>query len=268
MSGRRATLPNPRSTADVHRKRRSEPLGKMVGAWYPSRSMLQNEITPESSVRGGEPSSLPIGDASGRAPTGAYAGGPWRPRDSSRIACRALGRGLLWLIAASGCASAPVYDELPVDTDGEHDGSEPHNDAAPDESGDDDDDALDDVHADEADSGTDSQRSDASPSRSSLGSSQNDAGTQTTSGIGSSLASRDSGANTPDAATAKDAGPSDSGRTETDARPAPTCNPSTCSNNCLLLSRCCDVHDECACEEPWTGQCTLPSLPGPSLPGF
>ena len=66
-----------------------------------------------------------------------------------------------------------------------------------------------------------------------------------------------------DAGAAKDAGRRDAGPADTGAPPAPSCSPSSCVNNCLLLARCCDVNDQCACQELLTGQCILPSLPGP-----
>jgi hypothetical protein len=47
---------------------------------------------------------------------------------------------------------------------------------------------------------------------------------------------------------------------------APSCNPATCSNNCGLLERCCDLTNQCACQDLFSGLCILPSLPG--LPGF
>jgi hypothetical protein len=38
------------------------------------------------------------------------------------------------------------------------------------------------------------------------------------------------------------------------------CNPATCNNECLLLERCCDANNQCACLTPLSRQCTLPSL--------
>lgn len=40
---------------------------------------------------------------------------------------------------------------------------------------------------------------------------------------------------------------------------APMCSPLTCNNNCLLLPRCCNDNNECACLAPF-GTCSLPSL--------
>jgi hypothetical protein len=46
----------------------------------------------------------------------------------------------------------------------------------------------------------------------------------------------------------------------TAARDAASCSPLTCSNNCLLFPRCCNEDNECACLDPGTRQCSLPSL--------
>lgn len=58
-----------------------------------------------------------------------------------------------------------------------------------------------------------------------------------------------------------DAGPADasSGATARDAAAA-SCSPQLCRNNCLALPRCCNNDNECACFDPGTRQCRLPSL--------
>jgi hypothetical protein len=58
-----------------------------------------------------------------------------------------------------------------------------------------------------------------------------------------------------------DAGPADasSGATARDAA-AVSCSPQLCRNNCLALPRCCNDDNECACFDPGTRQCSLPSL--------
>lgn len=64
-----------------------------------------------------------------------------------------------------------------------------------------------------------------------------------------------------DSGVAVDAGPrlGDAGGA-TAVRDGATCSALTCNNNCLLLPRCCNEADECACLDPGTRQCSLPSL--------
>jgi hypothetical protein len=82
---------------------------------------------------------------------------------------------------------------------------------------------------------------------------------------GSSIADAGSDARVTDASS----GGSDAGVAPTpDASVAPTpdasvgatCNPLSCNNNCLLLPRCCNPENECACFSVLTQQCSLPSL--------
>jgi hypothetical protein len=58
-----------------------------------------------------------------------------------------------------------------------------------------------------------------------------------------------------------DAGSADasSGATARDAAAA-FCSPQLCRNNCLALPRCCNDDNQCACFDPPTRQCSLPSL--------
>jgi hypothetical protein len=50
-----------------------------------------------------------------------------------------------------------------------------------------------------------------------------------------------------------------SGTTARDAAAA-LCSAQRCRNNCLALPRCCNDDNECACFDPGTRQCSLPSL--------
>jgi hypothetical protein len=44
------------------------------------------------------------------------------------------------------------------------------------------------------------------------------------------------------------------------ATAAPLCRPAACTSRCALLNRCCTADNQCACENPATRECDLPSL--------
>jgi hypothetical protein len=58
----------------------------------------------------------------------------------------------------------------------------------------------------------------------------------------------------------------DAGSRQTDSGVATTsdsgalCSPVRCNNRCALLMRCCNSSNQCACLDPGSRMCTLPSL--------
>jgi hypothetical protein len=80
------------------------------------------------------------------------------------------------------------------------------------------------------------------------------------------FASSDAAQNAPDAAGGTPGGGTTGGATGGGTPGGATpgggamCNPATCTNQCLLLQRCCNEDNECACREPLTRQCILRSL--------
>jgi hypothetical protein len=86
-------------------------------------------------------------------------------------------------------------------------------------------------------------------------------------GLGAADSGSEAGARPADAGDAAPGRDSAAGGTTDSGPGAPdtggggaTCNPATCNNNCLLLERCCNENNECACLTPLTQECTLESL--------